>query len=352
MSGDVALRRPRRRPRAVVMVPLASALILVVGWTALWGVARREALVGLDGFFAAEALHGRHWTCPDRDVTGFPLRIALSCREPAFSGVVDGSPSEGRLAALEAGVWLYEPSSVEVALTGPMALTSADHHADFTLDWTGLHATLRGLIGGMKRVEVLAENPSVVGPGGMSGRAERIELHAGPAAGTPAGAADDAVEIAVAGAALPEMDALTGEGAHLDGLFTGTVTRAYGDLPDLGVATVERWRRDGGRLDIANLTLTKGPLTATATGRLGLDGLHRLDGRLDTSLGGFDPLLKRFGISTQAAAVGGLLAGLLNPRATPAAMPVAGRLALPVVFADGGMMVGPFRTGLRMQPLY
>ncbi len=348
MSGSVTLRRSRRRPGAVVVVPLLSAAILVLGWSVLWGVARQQAVAGLDGLLASEAAHGRVWSCPDRAVTGYPFRIALSCRDLGFSGAVDGAPAEGRLAGLSAEAWLYEPSSVTLALTGPMVLTTADGRADFTLGWTSLNATLRGLIGGLKRIEVLAEGAELARPDGARGSARRVELHAGPAASAIEGT--DAVEIAVSGAAVPALDAVTGEGAAVEGLFSGTVTRAYGDLPDFGPATVERWRRGGGRLDVSRLTLTKGPLSLGAAGTLGLDDLHRVQGRLDADLGGFEPLAKRFGVSLQAVAVGGLLGNLLGTKPAPAGAP--GGVALPVALSDGTVSVGPFKTGLRLAPLY
>ena len=128
------------------------------------------------------------------------------------------------------------------------------------------------------------------------------------------------------------------------------MTRAYGDLPDFGPATVERWRRSGGRLDVANVTLTKGPLSLAAAGTLGLDELHRVRGRLDADLGGFEPLARRFGVPLQAVAVGGLLAGLLGPQPAPAGPP--GGVKLPIALADGSVSVGPFKTGLRLPPLY
>ena len=122
MSGSVSLRRGRRRPGAALMVPLLSVTILVLGWSVLWGAARRQAVAGLDGLLAAEAAHGRVWSCPDRAVTGYPFRIALTCGRVGFAGAVDGTPAEGHLAGLSAEAWIYEPSSVTLTLTGPMNL--------------------------------------------------------------------------------------------------------------------------------------------------------------------------------------------------------------------------------------
>ncbi len=354
--SDITLRRSRRRPRAVLMVPAASVLILVLGWSVLWGVARQQAIGGIDGWIAAEAAHGRQWSCPGRQVSGFPFRIALSCSGVDFSGTVDGTPSEGHLAGLAADVWIYEPSSVNITLDGPLALTSQDGHADVALSWAGLHATLRGLVGGVQRIELLADGLDFVRPNQGGGHADHLELHAGPAPGRPVEDAADALDLSVAGGTVPLLDAITGEAGRIDGSFTGVVTRAFGDLPDLGPRTVERWRANGGHLEVSSLVLGKGDLKATATGTLGLDDLHRLSGRLETGLTGFELLLRRFGIPLKAAAIGGLLANLLGgtppggSSPPPAAAP--GTVVLPVVFANGALSVGPFKTAVRLAPLY
>lgn len=350
MSAGVALRRGRRRSRSLMAVPLLSALVLIVGWSLLWVVARQQVSAGLDGFIAAEAAHGRRWTCPDRTVDGFPFRIAVSCRDVGFAGLVDGSPGQGRLAGLAARTWVHEPNAVYLVLDGPLSLTTADGRADFTLTWARLGAKLRGVFGDRRRAEVVGEELSLSRPRGGGGAARRLEVHAGPALDAAAAPDAAAAEVALSGLAAPGIDAVTGEAAPLDGLFTGSVTYALGDLPDLGPATVDRWRAAGGRLDVSNVTLTKGPLSVGAAGALGLDSLHRVQGRLDARFGGFEPLAKRFGVSLGAVQVGGLLANLLGTRPAPVAAP--GTVSLPVLFADGTVSVGPFKTGLRLPPLY
>ena len=350
MSDGIALRRARRRPGAALLVPLLSIAVLVLGWTVLWGIARQQAGAALDGWIAAEARHGRTWTCPDRTIDGYPFRIAIACRDVGFAGTVDGSPGEGHLAGLTARAWLYEPSAVYLVLDGPMTLKTADGRADFALGWERLGAKLRGIFGERRRAEIVGEGFTLTRPGAAGATARRVSIHAGPALGATETAAD-AVEIALSGLGAPLIDAVTGEAAAVDGTFSGTVTRAYGDLPDLGPATVERWRRAGGRLDVGDLALTKGPLSFGAAGTLGLDDLHRVAGRLDARFGGFEPLAKRFGISLGAVQVGGLIANLLGTKPAPAAA-APGGVALPVSFAGGTVSIGPFKTGLRLPPLY
>ncbi len=48
MSEGVVLRRGRRRLGALPIVLLLSVVILVLGWTVLWGVARQQAGAALD----------------------------------------------------------------------------------------------------------------------------------------------------------------------------------------------------------------------------------------------------------------------------------------------------------------
>ena len=352
-AGAIVLRRTRRRPRAVVAVPLASLLILVLGWSVLWNVARGQADAVLDRFIAGEAAHGRTWSCPERAITGFPLRIALDCPEVAFAGVVDGSPAQGHLAGLRAETYLYEPSSVSIALAGPMTLTSRGGRDDFSLDWSVFHTTLRGLFGGLNRAEVAIEGATLTRPNIDPVRFDHVELHAGPASGRPQEDAAAAVDLTVTGASAPQIDAVVGDAAPLGGAVSAVITRAYGDLPDLGTGTVERWRRAGGQLDISDLKLAKGPLSAAASGRLGLDAQHRLAGRLAASLAGFAPLAKRFGIPLGAVEVGGLLTKLLGGRSgSSAAQSAPGTVDLPITFADGFLSIGPVRTDLPLRPLY
>ncbi len=351
MSQGIVLRRTRRRPRAALLVPLLSLAVLVLGWSVLWTIARGQASAGLDGFIASEAAHGRRWSCPDRTIGGYPFRIDVACRGVGFDGTVDGSPGQGHLAGLTARAWLYEPSAVYVLLDGPMTLATADHRADFTLGWERFGAKLRGVLGGRARAEIVGEGFALTRPDGAGGTARRVALRVGPAASPAAAdAAADTVEVGLSGLAAPGLDAVTGEAAPLDGRLAGAVTHVLGDLPDFGPATVERWRAAGGRLDLGDVALTKGPLSLGAAGTLGLDALHRVQGRLDARFGGFEPLMKRYGISIGAVAVGGLLANLLGTKPAPA--PTPGTVALPVTFAEGTVAVGPFRTGLRLPPLY
>lgn len=83
---------------------------------------------------------------------------------------------------------------------------------------------------------------------------------------------------------------------------------------------------------------------------LGLDEAHRPAGHLDTSLAGFEPIARRFGLPLAGVQLGGLLSTLLGGHAAAPAPP--GAVQLPLVLADGRLSVGPFKTPVRLDPLY
>ncbi len=175
-------------------------------------------------------------------------------------------------------------------MQGPLAFTSENEKANFTLKWADLHVTLRGLIGGMKRIAIDVEQPDLSLSDGGGGSAEHAELHVGPAIGRPVDDLADAVELLVSGASVPALDAATGDAVPLDSEIKGVITHVLDDLPDFGPGTVDRWRQNGGQVEVSRAVLNKGDLKVEATGSVGLDEQHRPAGRLQAGLSGFGPL--------------------------------------------------------------
>ena len=84
------------------------------------------------------------------------------------------------------------------------------------------------------------------------------------------------------------------------------------------------------------MNVTKGSLKAGASGDLQLDELHRVLGRLDTSVEGAEALLPRLGLPPTALAFLKLSGG---------------KLRLPITLSNGRMAVGPVSVA-RLIPLY
>ena len=318
---------------------------------------RDRAGAAFEAWRVAEAAAGRQWTCPDRAVEGFPFALRLTCRHPTFAGEVAGRPSSGEVESLAAGLSIDRPTSLVVGLNGPLRLRADDDSYVLTVSFEtlSLATPLRWPMGGAGAIEAgrLAVTLTTPRQGDVNVRIAHLAGSAAPAAGGEPG--DRGFRFAASGASLPTFDAIAGGMDPVDAVGSGVLGRA--DL--LAAPTLRRleaWRQAGGALRLEALDLHKGAFHGTASGRLALDAAHRPAGRLDATVSGFEIIAQRFGIPIAGAKLGGLLMNLLGGKgADPAAAdsdPNAAPVHLPLVLADGRLLVGPIATGVRLDPLY
>ena len=359
---------PRVRRRGLLAHPgfwalAALPLLLATGWTGFWYYASGRIGAGVDGWMAREAAAGRVWACPERALTGFPLRFELSCRSPSLVMTQSGGVMRAGLSGLTAVTQLYQPNQMDIDLTGPLSVTQPDA-AQLTLDAATMHAGLRANLSEypniFDRLSVTLDEPvlTAASPGGpaRSARAARAEIGLRSVPGRPA--ADGAFDLAVkiSGAAVPDLDALTqsADPAGLD--LSARILKL--DLPGRGsgAARLEAWRAAGGALELNQSAFTKGALELGASGRLALDTEHRLEGRVDASVAGADTLLKRFGIPVGSLDIGSALGNLLGGKKNKAPEGEGAQkqrvIRLPLSFNGGRVSVGPVSAPVRLTPLY
>ena len=145
---------------------------------------------------------------------------------------------------------------------------------------------------------------------------------------------------------------MLGKGLPADIAAHGTVTKAAFD-PNLTLPqNMDNWRRAGGELELADLSLTQGATKFSAHGSLGLDDLHRVEGKLETESRGFEPLLLRLGVNPVLVSAGTLLSGLLGGAPPEHADAQPDALLLPIAFDDGYVSIGPAQTSIRLPALY
>jgi hypothetical protein len=343
-----ATQPPARQLRILAIFALA-VIFLAALWSALWLFLSNRAGGALDQWLAAERRAGREWTCPDRKISGYPFAVTLRCSRPRFRGEVAGRVSDGSLEELQAGVHLGHPRRLDLALHGPLILRSEANDFVFTASWAELSGAVddlgarrpRGSLAG-KRLAVTLET---LREGDLNLRAATFAGQAEPSADQPT---DAQFSLAATGLVFPTLDAIPGIDAPADIDGRGLLLRA--DLLHAPTrAGLEAWRMAGGALHLAALNIGKGPFRAQASGVLALDDEHRPAGKLDAALSGFEPIAERYGIPLAGVRLGGLLTNLLGGGKKPAA---PGSLRLPWVLEDGGLSVGPFRTDLRLDPLY
>ena len=363
--GDAAPTRIARRSRRGLFLPYVLLLVVAALWSAGWFWIRGRTVGEIDGWLAREAAAGRAWTCADRSVTGFPFRIELRCATLAMERS-DGRFSLGPLTAV---AQVYQPRLVLFEAAGPFHAEQGDLTGDTS--WTALRGSFHGAAEGFTRASIVVEGPRVTVAGAepepllLSGR--HIELHVRPSPGRyeSDGAVD--VSLQLAQGAVPQLDALTGNRDPADLSLDATLTRASlfgtGAVP----RELERWRSAGGSLDVAALSVAKGPQRVQAKGSLGLDGAHRPAGQIDLRAAGVDALVgtlvgQRLG-SDRGALVGQLVGGLLglgrraepDPGKADAGKPDAAALkALPPLrLVDGRILFSGFPIpNVRVPALY
>lgn len=361
---------PRKGFRWALYLPYLVLLLLALGISGFWFVARDRVDAAVDAWMTREAGHGREWTCPDRTLTGFPMRFEIACKQPTFVGEADGKRIQGEMAGFRAVAQIYDPNLVILDFTGPVTIREAGQGDALRLAWQGFSMSVRRTSDSFSRLSLFMKKPvlaALSGQGGdaMLGSAEAWEVHIRP--DPNAGDRDDMWDVVsqLVKANAPASDALFGEPGALNIELQATVNNAqllaFGATP----ARIDAWRDAGGRVKVVLLKLTRGDKIIDARGSLGVDNLRRLVGQLDVRAAGVSELLAR--ITGRRGGVGGLLAGGLamlgggqrgavNAEQGGAAngnQPVAPALTSlpPLVFANGQLMVGPFPV-MRLPSLY
>ena len=355
MTQEIVLRPNRRRRRRAPWLLLVLGLLLVSGWSWAWLEAQRQAVRSTDAWFAAEAARGRPWSCSDRDISGFPFSFTLSCAQSTFTARIGGEQVEGQVAGLRAEASLMHPNRIRVTLASPMTAHRGEDTDPLELSWSGLSIEIGLTLAAEARAAISADGLDIVRPDQRKAHIDHVGLQLATAGLSGSSRRDYQVSAQLAGTAIPELDGATGTATPmvLDGRATITGLELNGLEPWQDV--VERWRLAGGRIELASLTYGKEPLRVAANGQLGLDELHRPTGLLQTTISGYETMAERLGLPLRAVSFGGALAGLLGGPTKPTAAAVnPGRSAmtLPVGFSGGRLTIGPFKTALRLAPLY
>ncbi len=338
------------RKTAGVLVVLAAFALL---WSAAWFAASVYAGRQVDGFIAAEAREGRDWTCPDRHVGGYPFTLAVTCRDATYAGQADGQRVDGQVAGLAATVALWHPRQVAIALAPPFSFRSSDGQTDVGGTWTSLTVDLSTL---PAPLDLALHGTDIVVHGRFPGQQEaagRVASFVARFTASPP-QPDRTVDFALtlSGAPVPALDDLVGGGsAPVDALVAGRLDQADpGEARTPGEA-MEHWRQHGGHVSLSDIKVSRGSASVTSSGVLGLDDQHRLRGKLDASFVGLEPILQRYGISGDVAALGSLLGTFFGGgRSAKPAIP--GALALPISLGNGRLGIGPITTAVKLAPLY
>lgn len=340
-----------RSSRFWLYTPFVLLLLVAAAWSAAWFFIRNRAEEGLERGLAMEARAGRQWTCENRSIGGFPFRIEVACSNL----VLRRGDLTASLGPVTAVAQVYQPRHVITQVAGPLRLTEGPLTVEGT--WTLLETSFRGTPAGFQRASLVARDPQFrfmgAAPQDLTLSSRSLEAHIRP---NPARIATEAAydaAITARQAQLPVADLLVGGTEPTDIQIDLTATQAEGFRGRLVAEELERWRAAGGRLDILQLSLTKGARRVQAQGDLQLDDQHRPMGQFQVSAAGLDGLLANL---TGGRATGNLLGAILG-QAPSRQQPSGGQPGLsplpPLRIENGRLVLGPFVVpGVRVPALY
>lgn len=342
IAGDRNLAAKSGVWRGGVWAMCFAVLFLALGWSTYWYVAQRMALREFHAQLAREAQFGRIWSCESVTSGGYPLAVVLDCLEPKLR-IEEGGATQtvsARRALIHAQ--LYMPKLVEIELSAPAALETPD--AKTSMDWSTLLVSARGLPERLDRLSIVGRNLSAKVADLSPTKIETLHFHLKRTA--PAHMAPYGLTAGLAGVSSPILSTYIGPGGPA--LFTalGAVTQFDAAKAGQWADRVESWRVAGGRISIAALSVTRDDFALQAEGSLGLDQMHRPDGKLSINLRNAGPTLLAIFESAgklQRNTLGGrLAAGILSK----------GDLKLDMSAESGALSIGPLRRALLLPPLY
>jgi hypothetical protein len=368
---------PPRRRLWPVLVPLVLVVALAIIWTGLWFYAASAAEATMADWRAREAKAGRIYTCTRQTMGGFPFRIEVRCVDPGIE--LRGAEPLATLQAsdLLVAAQIYQPTLLISEFSGPLTIAEPGRPPNYRATWKLGQSSVRGTPSAPERVSVVLDQPNIErldADGGTNVlKATRIELHGRLADGSIRDNPVIEAVLRMTGAVAPELHKAAGQP------FDADITATLKGLADFSAkpwpARLRELQERGGTIEIANARLQQGDVIAVSTGTLGLTARGALDGQLQVTVVGLEKALKAFDIDkvmsegSIGAAIGRLdrimpgLGQIARQNAAPnivASLSAMGRNAtidgkpavtVPLRFADGSVMLGPFAVG-RMPPLF
>lgn len=346
--------KPPRKLLPWAAAAIGLLVLVALGWTQLWRFAARESEKTIEAWIAREKSFGRIWSCPERKIEGFPFAIEIACTKPRFEGIIFGQHFAGGLNGLRATAVLTHPTAVTAEIASPFAVLSDDRKIDLELAWNSLQVVLDGLPQNIWRVAITGEklvlrgNWEGVGP--VNGAAGHLSADAAAHREQTDRAYD--FRVALSDATLPDLDRFLGAARPAEIAAQGTLTEAAFDPTLTVVENIDHWRAAGGRLDLADASLTHGTMTFKARGALSLDESHRVEGKLDTESRGLEPVLQSLGVNPMLVSAGALLSTLVIGAMPSRAETAPETLIVRIGFDGGRVSIGPARTSIQVPPLY
>jgi hypothetical protein len=374
------MRHPELAPRRrlwPVFLPLGIVVALALLWSGLWFLATGATETTIAGWREREAKVGRIYACEKQTIGGFPFRIEVRCADPAVELRRENPPVALKATDLVVVSQVYQPTLLITEFTGPMTIAEPGQPPSHIANWTLGQSSVRGTPAAPERVSIVIDRPSLDRVAGATPanvlKADRVELHGRMAGGSATG--NPVIELALRLVAATAPEVHTFMARPVDAEITATLRGLSDFSPRPWPVRFRELQARGGRIEITRARVQQGDAIVVSDGTLGLTARGGLDGQIQVTIVGLESLVKSLDIdrvvsqgnigSTIGAldrlvpglgqiarqnAGPGIIAGL-RAIGQPTTLESKPATRLPLRFADGQVLLGPFPVG-RIPPLF
>jgi len=165
-------RSPMRR---YAIFAIVTTIGLCTVWTAIWHYARNVVASRIDTVLSANA-HGRTAIfCTDRDISGFPFRMAISCSKAGLQEQTRNLSAQ--LHGIKVTALAYRPRHVIAEVTAPLNISWSAPASPLNADWSQGRASVSVGDLTLDRLSAEFDNLSIkTGPHAIAAR--HTEFHA------------------------------------------------------------------------------------------------------------------------------------------------------------------------------
>lgn len=333
----------------LLFVPGAVLLTIIIGWSAFWFYASRQAASAVTSWLTQEANSGRFWTCPKQKIGGYPFSIVVSCSNLLFEADISGKTLTGTVEGFHATSPLLRHDNLLASIEPPFVAKTSDGQVDISMNWDEFYVQLGGPPGAYERIDLAGSKIKVEGRLANMDPVEANLTDFQSSLTVSPGRHDHAYDFmfSFTEGSIPALDHLLNAQQPFEMQFMGTISQAKTGNAETLAGVLEQWRLANGKVNISTARLASGNILFEAKGSLDLDDQHRAKGKLDAAFAGFENAFRQVNIDPGVIAAGQALSRLIGK-----GMTVPGRLNVPVTLSGGFVSVGPLRTPLQIPPLY
>jgi hypothetical protein len=137
------------------MVRFASLMIVIVligfGWHGVWHWGAGQVESRIDQAISQLQRRGIQIDCDNRQITGYPFRIGMSCDSVSGEIVADGTRTHA--GAFRTAAQFYDPGRMVAELDGPARIEPSGS-VPLIAEWTLMHASIRAGIANLSDVSI------------------------------------------------------------------------------------------------------------------------------------------------------------------------------------------------------